>query len=147
MKKIILLSFAFIGFAFARSVVIDVVEHKPIYEMKADTQYVENCNNSINDYNLLGTAIGAVGGGVVGNQFGGGSGKKLATVAGAIAGGYAGNRVEGNIKGNQKSGCEYKEQKVDRKVLVGYRNIGYYKGKQYSKITEEKQSKIRIELK
>ena len=85
MKKIILLSFAFLGFAFARSIVIDVAEHKPIYETKTDTQYVENCNNSISDYNLLGTAIGAVGGGVVGNQFGGGSGKKLATVAGAIA--------------------------------------------------------------
>lgn len=145
MKKIVLLSFALVGFAFAKSLVIDVVEHKPIYEIKTDTQFVENCNNG--DYNILGTAIGAVGGGIVGNQFGGGSGKKLATVAGAIAGGYAGNRVEGNIKGNQKSGCEYKEQKVDRKVLVGYRNIGYYKGKQYSKITEEKQSKIRIEVK
>ena len=56
-------------------------------------------------------------------------------------------RKSGDMYGKQKSGCEYKEQKVDKKVLVGYKNIGYYKGKQYSKITEEKQSKIRIELK
>jgi len=33
-------------------------------------------------------------GGVLGNQVGGGDGKKLATVGGAIAGGYAGNKIQ-----------------------------------------------------
>jgi len=42
----------------------------------------------------LGIAAGAVLGGVLGNQVGGGSGKTLATVAGAVAGGYGGNEVE-----------------------------------------------------
>lgn len=42
----------------------------------------------------LGIAAGAVLGGILGNQVGGGNGKTLATVAGAVAGGYGGNEVE-----------------------------------------------------
>lgn len=42
----------------------------------------------------IGIAAGAVLGGVLGNQVGGGNGRKLATVAGAVGGGYAGNEVE-----------------------------------------------------
>jgi hypothetical protein len=41
----------------------------------------------------IGIAAGAVVGGVLGNQVGGGNGKTLATVAGAIGGGYLGNEV------------------------------------------------------
>ena len=47
---------------------------------------------------ILGTVAGVVLGGVLGNQVGGGTGKKLATVAGAAAGGYAGNKVQGNMQ-------------------------------------------------
>lgn len=43
---------------------------------------------------LIGTAVGAIAGGLLGNQVGGGNGKKLATVAGAVGGGYAGNKVQ-----------------------------------------------------
>ncbi|SDL85426.1 Uncharacterized conserved protein YcfJ, contains glycine zipper 2TM domain [Franzmannia pantelleriensis] len=50
---------------------------------------------------LLGTAAGAVVGGVLGNQVGGGSGKKLATVAGAVGGGLAGREVQGRVEANQ----------------------------------------------
>lgn len=42
----------------------------------------------------VGMVAGAVLGGVLGNQVGGGNGRKLATVAGAVGGGYAGNEVE-----------------------------------------------------
>ena len=49
---------------------------------------------------ILGTIAGAVVGGALGNQVGGGSGKKIATVAGAAAGGYAGNRVQENMQNN-----------------------------------------------
>jgi outer membrane lipoprotein SlyB len=42
----------------------------------------------------VGIAAGAVLGGVLGNQIGGGNGRTLATVAGAVGGGYAGNEVE-----------------------------------------------------
>lgn len=42
----------------------------------------------------VGIAAGAVLGGVLGHQVGGGTGKKLATVAGAVGGGFAGNAIE-----------------------------------------------------
>jgi len=47
---------------------------------------------------LIGTGIGALVGGVLGHQIGGGSGKTLATVAGAGAGGYAGNKIQENAQ-------------------------------------------------
>ena len=50
------------------------------------------------EHKLLGTVTGAVIGGVLGNQVGGGTGKKLATLAGAAAGGYAGNKVQGDMQ-------------------------------------------------
>ncbi|PWF41921.1 glycine zipper 2TM domain-containing protein [Massilia glaciei] len=49
-----------------------------------------------------GSGVGAVGGallgGLLGNQVGGGSGKKVATVAGVVGGAMIGNQVEGNMK-------------------------------------------------
>jgi outer membrane lipoprotein SlyB len=46
----------------------------------------------------LGAAGGAVLGGLLGHQVGGGSGQKIATVAGAVGGAVVGNQVEGNMK-------------------------------------------------
>lgn len=50
------------------------------------------------EHKIAGTVIGALAGGLLGNQIGGGTGKKVATVAGAAAGGYAGNTVQGNMQ-------------------------------------------------
>ena len=43
---------------------------------------------------VAGTAIGAVAGGLIGHQLGGGNGKTALTVGGAVAGGYAGNQIQ-----------------------------------------------------
>lgn len=48
----------------------------------------------------VGAAGGAILGGLLGNQVGGGHGRQLATVAGAVGGAVVGNQVEGNIKAN-----------------------------------------------
>jgi uncharacterized protein YcfJ len=48
--------------------------------------------------NYLGIGAGAVIGGLIGNQVGGGNGKKLATVAGAIGGGMLGNEIANRNK-------------------------------------------------
>lgn len=48
------------------------------------------------NHRVAGTAIGAVAGGLLGHQVGGGNGKTLATVGGAVAGGYVGNKVQKN---------------------------------------------------
>lgn len=53
------------------------------------------------EHRLVGTAIGAVAGGLLGNQVGGGKGRTLATVAGAVGGGYAGNRIEASRQQGQ----------------------------------------------
>ncbi|WP_411833939.1 glycine zipper 2TM domain-containing protein [Pseudoxanthomonas mexicana] len=45
---------------------------------------------------VAGTAVGAVVGGLLGNQIGSGSGRKAATVGGAVAGGAIGRKVQGN---------------------------------------------------
>ncbi|MGJ7901047.1 glycine zipper 2TM domain-containing protein [Lysobacter sp. 1R34A] len=47
-------------------------------------------------HKIAGTAIGAVAGGLLGNQVGGGSGKKLATAAGAVGGAFAGRKIQEN---------------------------------------------------
>jgi uncharacterized protein YcfJ len=46
------------------------------------------------EHQIAGTAIGAVAGGLLGNQIGGGKGRTLATVAGAVGGGYAGHEIQ-----------------------------------------------------
>lgn len=51
----------------------------------------------------LGVVGGAVLGGILGNQVGGGTGRTLATVAGAVGGGYAGNEVEKRTRGGASS--------------------------------------------
>jgi uncharacterized protein YcfJ len=53
---------------------------------------------SKDNHRIIGTGIGAVAGGLLGHQVGGGNGKTLATVGGAVAGGYVGNRVQKNAQ-------------------------------------------------
>jgi uncharacterized protein YcfJ len=48
------------------------------------------------EHKVAGTALGAVAGGLLGNQIGGGSGKTIATVAGAAGGAYAGRKIQEN---------------------------------------------------
>jgi len=45
---------------------------------------------------VAGTATGAIVGGLLGNQIGSGSGRKIATIGGAVAGGAVGRQVQGN---------------------------------------------------
>ena len=49
----------------------------------------------------IGVAGGAVVGGLLGHQVGGGSGKQIATVVGAVGGAVAGNEVEKRMKSSK----------------------------------------------
>jgi uncharacterized protein YcfJ len=83
---------------------------------------------------LLGTGVGAVVGGLLGNQVGGGSGKVLATVAGAAAGGYAGNRIQEKVQqGNTYTTTEQRCATVyDRsEVPDGYEVVYLLDGKKH----------------
>jgi uncharacterized protein YcfJ len=44
-------------------------------------------------HHIVGTVLGALVGGVIGHQFGGGTGKALTTAGGAVAGGAIGHHV------------------------------------------------------
>ncbi len=68
----------------------------------ADCGHVQSVRQVYVDKNssTLGTVIGALVGGALGNQVGKGNGRTAATVAGAAAGGYAGHEV-GKSHGKQ----------------------------------------------
>lgn len=84
----------------------EVVSATPIHEtIKTPREVCENVTvthrkPAQDQHQIAGTAIGAVVGGLLGNQVGGGNGKKIATVAGAVGGGYAGNKVQENMQAN-----------------------------------------------
>lgn len=65
------------------------------------------------NHRIAGTAIGAVAGGLLGHQVGGGKGKTLATVGGAVAGGYVGNRVQ---KSHQENHASYHTERRCERV-------------------------------
>jgi uncharacterized protein YcfJ len=84
---------------------------------------------------LIGTGLGAVVGGLLGNQVGGGTGKTLATVAGAAAGGYAGNRIQDKVqKGNTYTTTEQRCDTVyDRhEEPNGYEVVYELKGQKHT---------------
>lgn len=62
---------------------------------------------------MAGTALGAVGGGIVGSAFGGGHAKLMTATAGAIAGGVAGNAIATRVQ----DGIEYTIQ-LDNNSIV-----------------------------
>lgn len=98
---------------------------------------------------IAGTAIGAVAGGLLGNQIGGGSGKTLATVAGAAAGGYAGNQVQKNMQ--QKDTVSRTERRCKtvhdtQKKTVGY-DVRYRLGEEEGQVRMAQRPGARIPVK
>lgn len=81
-----------------------VISAKPIKEtVKTPRQECRNVTvthrRPVQDENhIAGSVLGAVAGGVIGHQFGGGRGKDVATVVGALGGGYAGNQIQDQCK-------------------------------------------------
>jgi len=59
----------------------------PVYQQQAQQQAPVAQNSPV------GMGVGAVVGGLLGNQVGGGNGRTLATIAGAVGGGYVGNEI------------------------------------------------------
>lgn len=119
-----------------------VVTATPINEtVKTPRQQCRNVTvthrRPVQDENkIAGSLLGAVAGGVIGHQFGGGRGKDVATVAGALAGGYTGNQVQGNLQNNDTySSTQQRCQTVYDKsqTLLGY-DVTYKIGERQGKI-------------
>jgi len=83
------------GPKYARVVSVDPVRQTATAAQKECHDEVVTRRAPVKDqHQIAGTAIGAVAGGLLGNQIGGGKGRTLATVAGAVGGGYAGHEIQ-----------------------------------------------------
>ena len=97
---------------------------------------------------IAGSVLGAVAGGVIGHQFGGGRGRDIATVAGALAGGYGGNQVQGALQDRDtyttsEQRCKTVYDKQEK--MLGY-DVTYKIGDQQGKIRMENDPGTRIPL-
>lgn len=97
---------------------------------------------------LTGSVLGAVAGGVIGHQFGGGRGKDVATVVGALGGGYAGNQVQGAMQERDtytstQQRCKTVYDKSEK--MLGY-DVTYKIGDQQGKIRMENDPGTQIPL-
>lgn len=80
---------------FAEVLAVEAVTETKKTPREECAEVVVNEQAPIKDPNrIAGTAVGAIAGGLLGSQVGGGKGRTLATVAGAAAGGYAGHQVQ-----------------------------------------------------
>lgn len=100
MKKTLLiplLGLGALGAAHAQEIVGRVISSTPVVQQVAVPRQV--CTNQPvaveQPKTGAGAAMGAIAGGVIGNQVGHGSGRALATMAGLIGGAVLGNNVEG----------------------------------------------------
>lgn len=116
-----------------------VISSEPLYETVRVNEPVERCwNERVRHRGRSGsdsytpTIAGAIVGGVVGNQFGKGSGKDAMTVAGALLGGSVGNDLgkrpgHGYVTSERR--CERVDNFREHDELVGYRVKYRYNGK------------------
>lgn len=116
-----------------------VISSEPLYETVRINEPVERCwNERVHHRGRSGsdsytpTIAGAIVGGVVGNQFGKGSGKDAMTVAGALLGASVGNDLgkrpsRGYVTSERR--CELVDNFREHDELVGYRVKYRYNGK------------------
>jgi hypothetical protein len=80
------------------------------------------------DSNALGMIAGGVGGALLGNQVGSGSGKKVATVAGAVGGAYAGKKIQENMNSKKIWNVEVEYDNGQRKTFSFEQDPGMQRG-------------------
>lgn len=100
------------------------------------------------EHRIVGTATGAVVGGVLGNQVGGGRGKKIATVAGAVGGGYAGNKAQQHIQQNNTYTTTERRCNTEYDIsekIAGY-DVSYEQGGQVRTIRMDYDPGRRVQL-
>lgn len=133
----------------------DVLDVQPLKEA-IDTprevckDVVVNHRRPVKDqHQIAGTVIGALAGGLLGNQIGEGSGKKIATVAGAAAGGYAGKKVQENMQASDthsttETRCTTVTDRSEK--VVGY-DVEYRLGEQVGRVRMDYEPGPRIPVK
>lgn len=79
-----------------------------------------------------GAAMGAIAGGVLGNQVGGGSGKAAATALGIFGGAILGNNIEGAPAAQMQTVQNCTTQNIFENRVTGYKVTYEFNGKQYT---------------
>jgi len=122
------------GVKYAKVVSVDPVR-KTINNPKqvCRDEVVSHTEPPKDQHRIAGTAIGAIAGGLLGNQVGGGKGKTLATVAGAVGGGYAGNRIQANHQQGQVTSST--ERHCDTVDNTSTKIVGYDVRYEYNGVT------------
>ncbi len=79
-----------------------------------------------------GAAMGAIAGGAVGSQMGGGNGRTLATMAGIFGGAILGNNIEGSSSPEVKNVQNCSTQTIYENRTMAYNVVYEFAGKQYT---------------
>lgn len=87
-----------------------------------------NVSERKGESNALGMIAGGVGGALLGNQVGGGSGKKVATVAGAVGGAYAGKKIQENMNATKVWNVEVQYDNGQRRTITFENDPGLQRG-------------------
>lgn len=141
-----------------------VLSVKPIVRYVTVTTPVQECWEEMEYYTVdhrprgtgISTLFGAIVGGVVGHQFGGGSGKDIATVAGSVIGASVANeaaRARAPYSSTEHSRpvkrCETRHQTREEERIDGYRVVYAYHGQKYATRTPHdpgKRLRIRVDV-
>ena len=129
----------------------DVVDVTPIVSTRQESIPTSHCrqvskhrphrHDRRSDADALPVLVGGVLGGVIGNQFGRGNGKRAMTVIGALAGAsIAGSRhqyTNDEYSNDPRKVCRtsYESRQVD--VVEGFRVTYEYMGRKFERVTEE----------
>lgn len=138
-----------VGYGYAQVLRVD-----PVYENVRYTTPEQHCDGEV--YERVGgggdptggTVVGAIVGGLLGNQVGGGDGRKAATVAGAIAGGAVGRHLDssnGPEGGPVQAGCRTVQIEHSERRIAGYDVEYRYFDKVYgSRLTYDPGDRLRV---
>lgn len=135
----------------------EVLRADPIFQRVILREEEQRCDDEAvyeriesNGGNRAGTVLGAIIGGVVGNQIGSGSGRVAATVGGAVVGGAIGNRSgeqQGRVVEEVRPGCRIVEVERESRELIGYEVEYRHKGDVYiSRMNHDPGNRLQIRV-
>lgn len=122
-----------------------VIGSEPIYT----NQQQQDCHNETvqgqnqpqqHDRGYMGAGVGAVAGGILGNQVGNGNGRTVATAAGAVIGALAGDRIQNDgATGQGQTQPQVQQVCTNRNVSVvsGYKVRYSYLGRVGQTVTRQ----------
>jgi uncharacterized protein YcfJ len=140
----------------------DVLRVDPVYETGVaavaayedcyEEQVIEPASVETDNGKRTGaTVLGAIIGGIIGNRFGKGDGRKATTAAGVVAGGVVGNNLAGGQPGNAKyttrRRCPGEDAAAGPRRVVAYDVEYRYRGEIYtSRMSGDPGDRMRVRI-